>query len=164
MTIQFCEVTGHNLIIIPCCWAFRSFPVLLWQETQDDRLLIQQVFIWQPWTAIFLCTKVSSPGADSQAGGADMEINKSTEVFPFPQGNSEYSLGSHLGRREKREEKVLMDLPTCTGQCIWMSWATAYSLGLRTWLMCISLRHKSNLHMLTVSLPCPPAAVNLQKW
>lgn len=87
MTIQFCEVTGHDLIIIPFCWACRSFAVLLWQGTPDDHLLIQQVFIWQPWTAILLCTKVSSPGADSQAGRADMEINKSTEVFPFPQGN-----------------------------------------------------------------------------
>lgn len=53
--------------------------------------------------------------ADSHTVGADREINKSTEVSAFPQGASEYSLGSPMRKRAKI--KVTMDPPTSTGLC-----------------------------------------------
>lgn len=58
-------------------------------------------------------------GADSHTAGVAREMNKSTEVSPIPQGASEYSQGSHMG---KIEIKVATDPPTSTGQCEWMSW------------------------------------------
>ena len=53
--------------------------------------------------------------AESHAVGAAREINKSTEASPFPQGASEYSLGSPMGKRVKI--KVMTDPPTSTGLC-----------------------------------------------
>lgn len=53
--------------------------------------------------------------AESHAVGEDREINKSTEVSPFPQVASKYSLGSPMGKREKI--KVMMDPPTSAGLC-----------------------------------------------
>lgn len=48
------------------------------------------------------CTKVPPYEADSHAVGADREINKSTEVSPFPPRGPEYSLGFH---EEKSEDQ-----------------------------------------------------------
>lgn len=40
-------------------------------------------------------------GADGHTAGVAREMNKSTEVSPIPQGASEYSRGSHMGKRER---------------------------------------------------------------
>lgn len=60
MTLWFCGVTGtwfnNNLLGIQV-----ASSVCLCQGTRVDRLLIQQVFIWQQWIASLQCTKVPSP-------------------------------------------------------------------------------------------------------
>lgn len=84
-------------------------------------------------------------GADRQAAGAVLEINKSPEVFPFPQGASEYSLGSHMRSGEKGCDAPIQG----TGLCKATSGVTAYSLGLWMFLMRMPCRPKSRLQVLT---------------
>lgn len=66
-------------------------------------------------TCILLCTHYLPQGADSQPGGAAVEINKCAEAFPSPQGASECKLAPTWG---EESNTVTMDPPACTGQCV----------------------------------------------